>query len=115
MQKIFKSPPIVYLRSIKNTLTKRNKNLNIKDYLNFIRFYSKWKYSIQNKDGNTPLEFGKPWITFAAIELLEKTLSNNDRVFEYGRGGSTIFFAKRAKRFISVEHDIKWYNNVVKN
>ena len=72
MQKIFKLPPIVYLRSIKNTLSKTNKNLKIKDYLNFIRFYSKWKYSIQNKDGNTPLEFGKPWITFAAIEFLEK-------------------------------------------
>ena len=113
MQKIFKLPPIVYLRSIKNTLSKTNKNLKIKDYLNFIRFDSKWKYSIQNKDGNTPLESGKPWITFAAIELLEKTLSNNDRVFEYGTGGSTIFFAKRAKRVISVEHDIEWYNNVV--
>ncbi|PSP13900.1 MAG: hypothetical protein BRC50_05380 [Cyanobacteria bacterium SW_11_48_12] len=113
MQKIFKLPPIVYLRSIKNTLTKKNKNLKIKDYLNFIRFYSKWKYSIQNKDGNTPLESGKPWITFAAIEFLEKTLSDNDRVFEYGTGGSTIFFAKRAKRVISVEHDIEWYNNVV--
>ena len=97
MQKIFKLPPIVYLRSIKNTLTKRNKNLKIKDYLNFIRFYSKWKYSIQNKDGNTPLESGKPWITFAAIEFLEKTLSNNDRVFEYGTGGSTIFFEKELK------------------
>jgi len=30
------------------------------------------------------------------------------RVFEWGVGGSTIFFAQRAAELVSVEHDCKW-------
>jgi predicted O-methyltransferase YrrM len=31
------------------------------------------------------------------------------RVFEYGSGGSTLFFGERAKVLVSVEHDREWY------
>ena len=30
-------------------------------------------------------------------------------MFEFGSGGSTIFFAKRVKNLVSVEHDEDWY------
>ena len=33
-------------------------------------------------------------------------------VFEFGSGGSTIFFSKRVKELISVEHDKYWYHRV---
>jgi predicted O-methyltransferase YrrM len=31
------------------------------------------------------------------------------RVFEYGSGGSTLFFANRVREVISVEHDPEWH------
>jgi len=34
-------------------------------------------------------------------------------VFEYGSGGSTIFFSKRVKKMISMEHDRTWYQHVL--
>jgi predicted O-methyltransferase YrrM len=33
-------------------------------------------------------------------------------IYEYGAGGSTIFFAKRAREVISVEHDPEWARRV---
>jgi hypothetical protein len=36
------------------------------------------------------------------------------KVFEYGAGGSTLFFVKRVKEVISVEHDPNWFALVSK-
>lgn len=33
-------------------------------------------------------------------------------VFEYGSGGSTIFWAKHCKMVVSVEHDLDWYQKM---
>ena len=53
-----------------------------------------------------------PWITFAAITYLKQVLSPDMRVFEYGTGGSTLFFARRVAEVISVEHDPVWYEQL---
>jgi predicted O-methyltransferase YrrM len=34
------------------------------------------------------------------------------RVFEYGSGGSTVFFTRRAAHLVSVEHDRGWFERV---
>jgi precorrin-6B methylase 2 len=57
------------------------------------------------------LNIGKPWLTEEAIALLEE-LAPFKRVLEFGSGGSTVFFAKRAKSVISIEHDEKWFDLV---
>jgi hypothetical protein len=58
---------------------------------------------------NNPLKSKIPWISFKAIDYL-KSIDNPDMaVFEYGSGGSTFFWASRAKQVISVEHDEKWF------
>lgn len=96
-------------------LSKEVKSLTPRDYLNLIRFYPVWSHYLKSKIKNnkTPLEDGIPWIGFGAIDFLNKHLSEKDVVFEYGAGGSTIFFAKRVKQVISVEHDMAWYDSVV--
>jgi precorrin-6B methylase 2 len=33
-------------------------------------------------------------------------------VFEYGSGSSTVYWARRAARVVSVEHDEEWYHRV---
>lgn len=50
----------------------------------------------------------RPWITFTAARFLEELLSPEWRVFEYGAGGSTLFFAERVRELITVEHDQDW-------
>jgi predicted O-methyltransferase YrrM len=60
-------------------------------------------------NGKTPLDLEIPWFSYAAIDFLEDYVQPSMSVFEYGSGGSTIFFAKRAKRVISVEDNPKWF------
>lgn len=58
--------------------------------------------------GRQPLQLGLPWMSFAAIDYLERTVGPDTRVFEWGSGGSTLFFARRAGTVVSVESDPGW-------
>jgi hypothetical protein len=53
-----------------------------------------------------------PWMCYPAVEQLSRVLSRNSKVFEYGSGGSTIYFARQVAEVISVEHDAAWYRRV---
>jgi hypothetical protein len=53
-----------------------------------------------------------PWMTYPAISYLNQIDFSQKQVFEYGAGNSTLFWARRARRVISVEHDPAWYENV---
>jgi hypothetical protein len=63
-------------------------------------------------DALDPLHAGLPWLTFPVIEWLEANLAPTMRVFEWGSGGSTVFFAQRVGSVVSVEHDADWYARV---
>jgi hypothetical protein len=60
----------------------------------------------------SPAEQGKPWITFEATRLLDRRLRKAARVFEYGSGGSTVFFGRRGAEVVSVEHDRDWHARI---
>ncbi|MDP4267838.1 MAG: hypothetical protein Q8880_10455 [Bacteroidota bacterium] len=60
------------------------------------------------------IKVGYPWINFQAILLLKKIIKNDFKIFEYGSGGSSIFFWKRAKETTSIEHVEDWYNILMK-
>jgi precorrin-6B methylase 2 len=62
-----------------------------------------------DKDGN-PL----PWISIPTIELLKEKDLSQLFVFEYGAGNSTIWFSKRVKKVVSIEHDKEWFAFVQK-
>jgi hypothetical protein len=49
-----------------------------------------------------------PWYTYPAIEYLKQLDFSDKAVFEYGSGNSTLFWASRAKRVVSVEDDPLW-------
>ena len=53
-----------------------------------------------------------PWYTYPAIYWLESILTGRERVFEYGSGNSTRWFARRVKSVVAVEHDESWVNKV---
>lgn len=53
-----------------------------------------------------------PWLVVGAVHFIEENLNLADTVFEWGSGGSTLWFARRAKEITSVEHDITWYRKI---
>jgi predicted O-methyltransferase YrrM len=56
----------------------------------------------------------KPWLVIAAIDWLESVLRPDTHLFEWGMGGSTLWFASRVKSVYSVEHDWDWYQAVAR-
>lgn len=55
---------------------------------------------------------GRPWTTPASILFFEKVLSKDMVGLEYGSGRSTMFFAKKLKKVVSIEHYPGWYDKV---
>lgn len=54
-----------------------------------------------------------PWITYDAYNHLRKHVPVGSRVFEYGSGGSTLFWINELQaECVSIEHDAKWYELV---
>jgi hypothetical protein len=53
-----------------------------------------------------------PWYTYPAIEFLNQLDFSTTSVFEYGSGMSTLFWAARARRVVSVEDDEHWFRTV---
>lgn len=50
----------------------------------------------------------KPFYAPKAIRKLDAALTRNSRVFEWGSGASTIWFANRVSELVSIEHDLDW-------
>lgn len=53
-----------------------------------------------------------PWYTYAFIHFLEPRLRDTHRVFEYGSGNSTRWYAQRAAKVVAVEHDEAWAGRI---
>src|SRR3954463_2256551 len=53
-----------------------------------------------------------PWYTYPAIEYLKQLDFSTKNVFEFGAGQSTLFWAGRARRVVSVEDDAAWYQTI---
>lgn len=65
---------------------------------------SGWLDSAEHK---LALRDGKPlpWFTYAAIAFLERNLPPDLAMFEYGGGQSTLYWAERMRRVVSIDHD----------
>jgi hypothetical protein len=53
-----------------------------------------------------------PWFTYPAIFFLEQRLCLKMNIFEYGSGSSTVWFARKVGKMISIEHDDLWFNKM---
>lgn len=76
-----------------------------------LRFLLYWLASLKRAEPEPNI----PWITFACSRWLERHLGANYRVFEYGAGGSTRWFAERVSELVSVEYDPAWFEYVSKS
>lgn len=53
-----------------------------------------------------------PWLTREAVRVLSTLLRPKDVGLEWGSGRSTLWFAKRIQRLVSVEDNEQWYRSV---
>ena len=56
----------------------------------------------------------RPWTTPASILFFEKALTKDMIGLEYGSGRSTMYFAGKLKKLVSIEHYPGWYDKVKK-
>lgn len=61
-----------------------------------------------------PLSLGLPWFSWKAIEYLRRRVKPGQRVFEWGGGGSTLFFMDQGCRVTTVESSAEWKNAIEK-
>lgn len=55
-----------------------------------------------------PIARGLPWFSWAAIRWLDRWLQPSFTVHELGGGGSTLWFAQRVARVVTLESDARW-------
>ncbi|HQQ94601.1 MAG TPA: hypothetical protein PLQ93_08615 [Bacteroidia bacterium] len=71
-------------------------------------YFLRWKRAL--REGASSVQDEQAWITFAAMDFLSANLGKQDKVFEYGGGGSTLFFSNRVAEIITVEHNTEWFS-----
>ncbi|MGE0081411.1 MAG: FkbM family methyltransferase [Thiohalomonadaceae bacterium] len=55
-----------------------------------------------------------PWFTYPMIDFLGERLNHEMKVFEYGGGNSTLYFASRVAQVTTVEHNAEWHDYLVR-
>ncbi|NIT04299.1 hypothetical protein GTO10_05270 [Candidatus Saccharibacteria bacterium] len=73
-------------------------------------YFPTWR-RLKNSHLNT-LDVGVPWYSFKSIEWRNSFLRKGMKIFEWGSGGSTLFFSQRVADVTTIEHDFKWFTKV---
>ena len=53
-----------------------------------------------------------PWLTYPAIDFLSRRVPAQARVFEYGCGNGTLWWARHAREVVACEHDAAWSGRI---
>jgi hypothetical protein len=98
-----------------NTLTKYVNDLfkNRKFILKLLRSSTQRKHIfrwIRSLQQNYLFDTPSPWLVFDAIDYIKPRLFKGMNVFEYGSGGSTLFWLYHGANVVSIEHNPQWYD-----
>src|ERR1700730_12967100 len=99
---------ITYLKMIIKGVFRRPR---FKTLYSCIRYYFAWRQ--YHGTGRNSVIDKMPWLSFSAIAFLQKAAAPDMLVFEYGSGGSTLFWTSKTKYVISVEHDRSWFEKML--
>jgi hypothetical protein len=80
------------------------------DIISLIRTFPEWYQTAQIAP--KPMEIPLIWVSYSASKFIGKRIKRNSKVFEWGAGGSTLFFSQKAESVISVEHDAEWASKI---
>ena len=70
------------------------------------RHIATWAHDRVSSAG--PAAQGLPWIAWPCIDFMSDFVQPSHRVFEWGGGGSTLFFLKKGCRVTTVESSAEW-------
>lgn len=68
-----------------------------------------WRRSVRERASVDAQGRPLPWLCYPAIDLLAARVTPGLRVFEYGCGHSTLWWAERVQTLAAVEHDAAWH------
>ena len=92
--------------------------LRYKAYTKLIRNTNSYLYAsgwMQSLGAGKPIDrHGNPipWMNLSVVAMLEERLTPDLKLFEFGSGYSTVFYAARVASVVSVEYDEVWYQAV---
>lgn len=84
--------------------------LNKKSYLNA----TGWIESVKRGYPCGPAGSAIPWMNYPVVDLLRERLHKDLRLFEYGSGYSTVFYASLVRDVVSIEYNKSWFDHVAK-
>lgn len=96
----------IYKKEVKRVLTEEPNHPK-----GLWKYFFNWKKLAHSSSVKAKL----PWISFPVIEFLKNNLKSDSKVFEYGGGGSTLFFLNRAAEVVTVEHNKEWFEILSSN
>lgn len=68
--------------------------------------------SVLKNENDASEKEARPWINYSFMDFIDERLTNDMNVFEYGSGLSTLYFARRVKSIVSIEHNKDWFDRV---
>lgn len=75
--------------------------------------FSRWSKSLLGNQNS--FEARLPWITIDALAFLNGNVQAGSKVFEYGMGGSTLYWLDKGCEVFGVEHDKPWFEKLMKD
>ena len=83
-------------------------SFGVKGYLSQIGWFKAFDTKSAVDHNSEPI----PWVTYSFIDFIADRIQKNHTIFEFGSGNSTFYYAQRAQKVISVEHDKAWFEKV---
>lgn len=83
-------------------------SFGIKGYLSEIG----WFRSFDSKSPVDGYSEPIPWVTYSFMDFIADRIQKEHTIFEFGSGNSTFYYAKRALKVVSVEHDKAWFDKI---
>lgn len=84
-----------------------------KKFLKFIEIWQKqfaFERTLEQQNASDAEGQPLPWYTYPAIEYLKQFDFSGKKIFEYGCANSSLFWAERALKVVSVEDNLTWYH-----
>jgi len=83
---------------------------NISNFNRLFAYYGRWKNSFN--PGRNSVADELPWLNFPALDFLEQHIQPDFKVFEFGGGGSTLYFCKKTSEVTTVEDHAAWFKTL---
>jgi precorrin-6B methylase 2 len=83
-------------------------SFGLKGYLSEIGWFKSFETKSPIGRNSEPI----PWVTYSFIDFIADRIQKDHTVFEFGSGNSTFYYAQRAQKVVSVEHDKAWFEKI---